>query len=76
MKNPFKNPMAPKARKVSREFAAPTKDQATTGSFMRPGDSYGVGFKTPVGKVKAASKGENPILQESMTIEVDEMFRG
>jgi hypothetical protein len=56
MKDPFKNPLAPKERMSSKTFAAPTKEQATTGMFMPAGDNYGVGFKQPLGKLKA-SKG-------------------
>ena len=46
---PFKDPIAPKERKTSPNFAAPTKDEATTGRYMCAGDHYGVGFRTPVG---------------------------
>lgn len=53
---PFKDPIAPKARKVDKNFVAPTKEQATTGKFMAPGDDYGVGFRTPVGTLKESSK--------------------
>lgn len=52
MKDPFKNSLAPKERMSSRDFVAPTKEQATTGRFMSAGDYYGVGYNNPVGKFK------------------------
>ena len=51
----------------SKTFAAPTKEQATTGMFMSAGDDYGVGFKQPVGKT-VASKG-SAIPMESKCID-------
>lgn len=59
--NPFKHPTDRKERSTSRNFVAPTKDQATTGRFMPAGDSHGVGFRTPVGKESAKGLGEGPI---------------
>lgn len=59
----FKHPTDRKERSTSRNFVAPTKDQATTGRFMAAGDSHGVGFKTPVGKFSDGSK--SPIPMES-----------
>jgi hypothetical protein len=53
---PFKDPIAPKSRKADKNFVAPTKEGATTGRFMPPGDDYGVGFRTPVGTEKVSSK--------------------
>jgi len=52
----FKNPIAPKSRKADKNFAAPTKEQATTGRFMPAGDSYGTGFRQKVG-TERPSKG-------------------
>jgi hypothetical protein len=57
----FHNPIAPKMRKSSRTFIAPTKEQATTGYFMDAGDSYGVGFRVPVGKEKPSGKHAIPM---------------
>ena len=45
----FANPIAVKERKASKTFAAPSKEQATTGRFMQAGDDYGVGHRQPVG---------------------------
>ena len=59
------DPIAYKMRGSSREFIAPTKEVATTGKFMTPGDNYGVGFRTPVGKVKASDITKGPIPQKS-----------
>lgn len=62
---PFKDPIKPKVRLSDRSFVAPTKEQATTGSFMSAGDYYGVGFRQPVGKEKASSIENGPIPQRS-----------
>jgi hypothetical protein len=67
MKDPFKNPLAPKQRTSSSTFIAPTKEQATTGMFMRAGDDYGLGFKEPIGKIKATKGMAVP--QESKCID-------
>lgn len=67
MKDPFKNPLAPKGRMCSKTFAAPTKEQATTGMFMRAGDDYGVGHKNPIGKLEASK--EMAVPQESKCID-------
>jgi len=52
----FKDRIAPKERKSSKTFAAPTKDQAFSGKFMAAGDDYGVGFAQPIGTTKETSK--------------------
>ena len=57
----FKNPIAPESRKADSTFEAPTKGNATTGKFMRAGDDYGCGYKTPVGSLKTKSIKEGPI---------------
>jgi len=47
----FKDPIAPKERKQSKEpwdFKKPTYDQARAGNIFA-GDSYGSGFTNPVG---------------------------
>lgn len=61
----FKDPIRPKVRKSSANFAAPTKEQATTGRWMPGGDDYGVGFRTPVGKGNAESLENGPIPMKS-----------
>jgi hypothetical protein len=60
-KPPFKDPIAVKSRTTSKDFVAPTKEQATTGRFMQAGDDYGVGHRTPVGTFKASSIESGPI---------------
>lgn len=57
----FKNPIAPKYKKVNSEFLAPSKEDATTGQFMDAGSDYGSGFKTPVGSKRASSIKDGPI---------------
>ena len=67
MKKPFHDPIAPK-QKVDGdypfEFKAPSYDNRTSCS-MRAGDDYGVGFRTPVGKEKAAPITAGPIPQKA-----------
>ena len=46
----FADPTKVSERKSSKGFAAPTKEQATTGRYMAAGDDYGVGRKQPVGR--------------------------
>jgi hypothetical protein len=48
----FKDRLAVKSKKSSKEFAAPSKEIATTGRFMQIGDTYGVGKRQPVGTEK------------------------
>jgi hypothetical protein len=48
----FKDRLAVKSKKSSKEFAAPSKEKATTGRFMQIGDTYGVGKRQPVGTEK------------------------
>jgi hypothetical protein len=69
-KGSFRNPIAPRERELPFHFAAPTKEEATTGRFMSAGDQYGVGFRTPVGKEKASNKG--PIPRESKCFPSDQ----
>ncbi len=57
----FKDPIRPKFRKCSENFAAPKQSQTTTGYFMPAGDDYGVGFRQPVGKEKAKSEYAIPL---------------
>ena len=64
MKTPFKDSIAYKQRKTSSPFAAPTKEQATTGRFMDAGDNYGVGHRNPIGAFKQSN--ETPIPQKSV----------
>jgi hypothetical protein len=71
--HPFKDPCAVKERKTSRDFVAPTKEQATTGRFMPPGDDYGVGHRTPVGKFKASPMSAGPIPQKNICVDPNEI---
>lgn len=57
----FKDPIKPKYRKSSKNFIAPRKEQATTGTWMTPGDDYGVGFRVPVGKERVSSVSAVPM---------------
>lgn len=70
----FKDPIAYKSRKATSTFAAPRKEQATTGRFMDAGDTYGVGFKQPVGMEKVSTK--TPIPQKAFACYPDEVVRG
>lgn len=45
----FEDRTAPRQRKSSKTFAAPTKCKAYNGRFMMAGDDYGVGFNQPIG---------------------------
>ena len=65
MSDPYKNRLDPKHRKASSTFVAPTKEAATTGRFMAPGDDYGIGHRTPVGKEHASDMASGPIPQHS-----------
>jgi hypothetical protein len=65
MADPFKNPLSPRERQTSSTFAAPTKEQATTGRWMQAGDNYGVGYRTPIGKERASDMSSGPIPQKS-----------
>lgn len=69
------DPIAYKSRMCSKEFAAPRKEQATTGTYMSGGDSYGVGFKTPVGSFKAKSIDKGPIPMESVCFHSSDAIR-
>ena len=57
----FKKIAERKERKTSRNFVAPTKDQATTGRFMPAGDDHGIGFRTPIGTEKPSGKSPIPM---------------
>lgn len=61
MKKFLENPIAPRKRDATYDFAAPTKEEATTGRFMCAGDNYGVGFRNPVGKEEASHIMDGPI---------------
>lgn len=56
----FNNPIAPKERLSSANFAAPTKEQATTGHFMPAGDYYGTGFRAKVGSERVSASSPIP----------------
>ena len=74
--HPFKDPIAVKKRMSSKTFAAPTKEQATTGRFMQAGDNYGVGHRTPVGKTTCSGPASGPIPQKSKCFSPEELFHG
>ena len=71
MSDPFKNPLSPKERRTSRNYAAPTKEQATTGRWMNAGDDYGLGHRTPVGTEKVSGMSSGPIPQKSKCMNPD-----
>ena len=70
---PFKDPIAPRERKTSSNYVAPSKEGATTGRFMPAGDDYGVGFRTPIGKEKASSYEKGPIPLKTECFDPDKM---
>ena len=74
MKEPFHDPIAVKEKKANRTFVAPTKEQATTGSFMSPGDDYGIGHRTPVGSMRARPMASGVIPQESKCFDPNEII--
>ena len=74
MKKPFHDPIAPKMRKCDKTFGAPTKEQATTGSFMPPGDNYGIGRCSPVGKFRASSIESGPIPMKSFCFDPNDVI--
>lgn len=69
MADPFKNRIAPREKISSKTFASPSKEQATTGRFMPPGDDYGVGFNQPIGKEKVSGMASGPIPQANKCID-------
>lgn len=73
MADPFFNPLKPVTKKTSSNFAAPSKEQATTGRWMDAGDDYGLGFKNPVGNFGASSYDMGPIPLSCRVINPDEL---
>lgn len=73
-KIPFKDPIGPKKREVSKEFKAPQKEVTTTGRYNSCGDSYGVGHRVPVGKMKASGISSGPIPMSSSCHNPDEIL--
>ena len=71
--NPFHNRTAPKKRDSSSTFAAPTKEEATTGRFMAVGDDYGVGYAQNIGSKRVKSYSEGPIPLKSFCSDPDEI---
>lgn len=72
----LEDPTAYKTRSCSRNFIAPRKERATTGGpFMTPGDSYGVGFRNPIGTEKVSGMKSGPIPQESVCFPSEEALR-
>lgn len=76
MKDPFKNPLAPKKKENGTwpwNFNAPTKDQACSGS-LSAGDNYGVGYRSPTGKFSASGLKSGVIPQETKCISPSDMI--
>lgn len=74
----LKNPIAVKTKvdgKWPWTYNAPTKDQAHSG-YLSAGNNYGVGHRTPIGKMKASSMESGPIPQESKAFSPNEIFDG
>ena len=57
----------------SKTFAAPTKDEAQSTNFMRPGDVYGVGKREPIGKMSNSGKSVVP-MGSQVTVITDGFF--
>lgn len=74
MKNPFPDPIRVKEKKASMAFVAPSKDQATSSPFMSPGDYYGVGHRTPVGKERATPYSSGPVPMTSKCFDPNEII--
>lgn len=73
----LKDPIAPKEKKngiYPWDYAAPTKDQAHSGS-LSAGNYYGVGNRVPVGKESASGVDAGPIPQSSKCWSPNEIFR-
>lgn len=69
----FKNILDPnKDRKSSKDFVAPTKEQATTGRYMNAGDKYGVGHRNPVGTEKVSNI--SPIPRQAACFDPDSVI--
>lgn len=67
----FHDPIAVKSKKADKTFAAPSKEQATTGRFMAPGDRYGVGHKQPVGREGNPKQDAATLPRKTMCKELD-----
>ena len=59
-KGMFSDPIAPTQRKSSKNFKAPTKEEATTGDYMAAGDNYGTGFRAKVGTTRHSATSPIP----------------
>jgi hypothetical protein len=78
MAKKFKEPIEPTQKRDGTypwSFAAPTKDQATSG-HLSAGDHYGIGFRTPVGKEKPSSISSGPIPFGRHTATCEEVING
>lgn len=76
MKKVLADPIAPREKVDGTypwSFNAPTKDQAHSGC-LSAGNNYGIGFRTPVGKEKAAPMDSGPIPQSSKCFSPNEIF--
>jgi hypothetical protein len=78
MKKILADPTAPK-QKMNGEwpwsYKAPSKDHATSGC-LSAGNHYGIGHRTPVGKMSASGVQSGPIPQEAKAFSPDEIFYG
>lgn len=71
-KGSFANPIAPRENTCSFDFVAPSKEQATTGRFMDAGNTYGVGFRQPVGHEGAPKERAPTMPMESKCFSPDD----
>ncbi len=74
----FKNPIAPKERKESKEpwdFKKPTYDQARAGNIFA-GDQYGVGYNQPIGKFSASGPMSGPVPYGCSRFSVESVIDG
>lgn len=77
MSEAFKRPLRPHGKWQSGQkewsFKAPSFDNRS-GESVSAGDSYGVGFRTPVGTHEAKGYGEGPIPFEPKCFSPEEVF--
>ena len=71
------DPIAPRKKENGVKewsFKAPSYDNRTSSSIPA-GNDYGIGFRTPVGKVKASGMDAGPIPQSTRQFSPDEIFK-
>jgi len=77
MKKQFKDPIAPTEKKNGKypwTYNAPSHDGACSGN-LPAGDYYGVGFRTPVGKERAAPYSSGPVPLESKCFNPNDLIK-